>query len=102
VALIGIGADLDLTPRWRLIGNLNELWFANTTPLSVLRNQGTIDRSIGTDLSAAVQFRPLFNQNIVLNASAAVLFPGKGMKQLYDVDSGRTQYSILFNVLLTY
>jgi hypothetical protein len=102
VALIGVGADLDLTPRWRLIGNLNELWFANTAALSVLRNQGTIDKSIGTDLSAAVQFRPLFNQNIVLNASAALLFPGKGMKQLYDVDSGKPQYSILFNILLTY
>ena len=32
----------------------------------------------------------------------SVLFPGKGLKQLYDVDSGKTQYSILFNVLLTY
>ena len=38
----------------------------------------------------------------VLNASAAVLFPGKGLQQLYNVASGKTQYSILFNVLLTY
>lgn len=102
VSLIGIGADLDLTPRWRLIGNLNELWFVNTTVLSVLRNQGNIDRNIGTDLSTAIQFRPLFTQNVVLNASAAVLFPGKGLQQLYNVASGKTQYSILFNVLLTY
>jgi len=102
VALIGIGADFDVSPRWRVIGNLNEIWFANTTVLSVLRNQGNIDRSLGTDVSAALQYRPLFSQNIVLNASAAALFPGKGLKQLYDVDGGRTQYSILFNVLLTY
>ncbi|TMH02035.1 MAG: hypothetical protein E6H69_06650, partial [Betaproteobacteria bacterium] len=40
VALIGIGADFDISPRWRVIGNLNQLWFANTTVLSVLRNQG--------------------------------------------------------------
>jgi hypothetical protein len=102
VALIGVGADVDLTPRWRLIGNLNELWFANTTVLSVLRNQGNIDRNIGTDLSAAIQFRPLFTQNVVLNASAAVLFPGKGLQQLYNVEGGKTQYSILVNLLLTY
>jgi SH3 domain-containing protein len=102
VTLIGIGTDVDLTPRWRLIGNLNELWFANTTVLSVLRNQGNIDRNIGTDLSAAIQFRPLFTQNIVLNASAGVLFPGKGLQQLYDVEGAKTQYSILFNLLLTY
>jgi hypothetical protein len=102
VALIGIGADFDISPRWRVIGNLNQLWFANTTVLSVLRNQGNIDRNLGTDISAAVQYRPLFTQNIVLNASAAALVAGKGLKQLYDADSGKTQYSILFNVLLTF
>ena len=102
VALIGIGADFDISPRWRVIGNLNQLWFANTTVLSVLRNQGNIDRNLGTDISAAVQYRPLFTQNIVLNASAAALIAGKGLKQLYDADSGKTQYSILFNVLLTF
>ncbi len=103
VALIGLGADFDISPRWRAIGNINQLWFADTAVLSALRNQGNIDRSLGTDISAAVQYRPLFTQNIVLNASAAVLFPGEGLKQLYDVGSGgKTQYSILFNVLLTY
>jgi len=102
VALIGIGADFDVSPRWRVIGNLNQLWFANTTVLSVLRNQGSIDRNLGTDVSVAVQYRPLFTQNIVLNASAAALVAGKGLRQLYDTDSGKTQYSILFNVLLTY
>lgn len=102
VALIGVGADFDVSPRWRVIGNVNQIWFANTTVLSVLRNQGNIDRNLGTDVSAAVQYRPLFTQNIVLNASAAALLPGKGLKQLYDAGSGKTQYSILFNVLLTY
>jgi hypothetical protein len=98
--LVGLGGDLDLTPRWRLIGNLNELWFANTSSLALLRNQGTIDRSIGTDLSVAIQYRPLFSQNIVLNASAATLIPGQGLKELYG--NNRTQYSILVNLLLTY
>jgi len=68
----------------------------------VLRNQGNIDRNIGTDLSVAVQYRPFFTQNIVLNASAAALFPGKGLKELYDLSSNKTQYSILVNLLLTY
>ena len=102
LALIGIGADFDVTPRVRVIGNLNQLWFANTTVLSVLRNQGEISTNLGTDVSAAIQYRPRFTQNIVLNASAAALVPGKGLKQLYDVDSNKTQYSILFNLLLTY
>jgi hypothetical protein len=102
VALVGIGADLDVTPRLRLFGNLNELWFANTSVLSVLRNQGTIDRSIGTDISAALEYRPLFSQNIVVSASAAALVPGKGLKQLYDLDNNKTQYSILVSLLLAF
>jgi len=102
LALIGIGADADITPRWRLVGNLNQLWFANTSSLSVLRNQGTISRSLGTDASVAVQYRPLFSQNVIINASAAVLVPGQGLKQLYAFEGDKTQYSILFNLLLTY
>ena len=102
LALVGIGADFDVTPQVRVIGNLNQLWFANTSSLSVLRNQGSVSTSIGTDVSVAVQYRPLFSQNIVLNASAAVLFPGAGLKQLYAFEGNKTQYSILANVLLTF
>jgi len=42
------------------------------------------------------------SQNVVLNASAAMLFPGKGLKQLFDEDRRGPQYSILVNLLLTY
>jgi hypothetical protein len=102
LVLVGIGADADVTPEVRVVGNVNQLWFANTSSLSVLRNQGTVSTSIGTDASVAVQYRPLFSQNIVLNASAAVLFPGAGLKQLYAFEGSKTQYSILFNALLTF
>ena len=102
LTLIGIGADVDITPRWRAIANVNQLWFNNTSSLSVLRNQGGIDRGLGTDVSVAVQYRPLFTQNIVLNVSAAALIPGKGFKQLYAAEGGNTPYSILANVVLTY
>jgi hypothetical protein len=98
--LLGVGTDVDLTPRWRLIGNLNQLWFMNTSSLSVQRNQGEIDKIFGTDISVAVQYRPLFSQNIVLNVSAAVLVPGQGYKQLYP--DSPTPYSILANLVLTF
>ena len=102
LTLIGIGADVDITPRWRAIANLNQLWFNNTSSLSVLRNQGDIDRTLGTDISVAIQYRPLFIQNIVLNVSAAALVPGKGFKQLYEADGANTPYSILANMVLTF
>jgi hypothetical protein len=102
LTLLGIGADVDLTPRWRLIGNLNQLWFNNTSVLSVLRNAGEIDKNLGTDISFALQYRPFFTQNIVINASAAALIPGKGFKDLYGNEGGRPPYSILANILLTF
>ncbi len=100
--LAGVGADLDLKPELRLIGNLSYLRFQDTTVLGVLRNQAPPDREIGLDLSGAVQYRPFMTQNVVFNASAAALFPGKGLKQLYDEDRRGPQYSILLNLILNY
>ena len=68
----------------------------------MLRQQGTVSREIGTDASVAVQYRPLFSQNVLINASAAVLFPGQGLKDLYSLDGNKTQYSVLVNLLLTF
>ena len=100
--LVGVGADADLMPQLRLIGNLSYLRFQDTTVLGVLRNQAPPAREIGWDLSAAVQYRPFMTQNLVLNASVAALLPGKGLRQLYDEDRRGPQYSFLVNLLLNY
>ncbi len=97
--LLGLGTDLDLSPQLRLSGNANELWFADTTTVEVVRNQGGIDEHLGLDLSLALTWRPLAIQNIVLRLSAAALIPGKGYEQLYGDE---TAYSILGNLVLTY
>jgi hypothetical protein len=100
--LLGVGADFDLTPQVRAIGNLSYLRFATTEVLGVLRNQAPPDKEIGVDISAAIQWRPFMTQNIVLNASAAALLPGKGLKQLYDEGQRGPQYSVLVNLLATF
>src|SRR5206468_2984361 len=64
--LAGAGADLDLTPQVRAIGNVSYLRFAQTEVLGVLRNQAPPSREIGWDVSAAVQWRPFMSQNIVV------------------------------------
>ncbi len=102
LTLLGIGADADIAPEVRVIGNLSHLSFVDTTVLGVLRNQAPPSKEIGWDASAAVQWRPLMSQNIVLNASAAVLLPGKGLKQLYDEGQRGPQYSILVNLVATF
>jgi len=68
----------------------------------VAGNRGTIAGAAGTDAVFAVEYRPFMSQTIVLNASAAALFPGAGFKQLFDEDRRGPQYSVLINLLLTY
>ena len=100
--LLGVGADFDITPRMRIISNVNYLEFDNMSSLAVLRNQRFSSTRIGTDVSVGVQYRPYFTQNVVLNASIGALFPGKGLKELYGDSVDSTQYSGLINLLLTF
>ena len=101
--LLGAGADFDLTPEFRLSTNANHLWFGNTATLQVLRNEGSIGRDIGWDISAATIWRPKATQNIVLRLSAAALLPGEGFKDLFtNSDRNRNYYSVLANLIVSY
>ena len=102
LVLIGMGADVDVLPQLRLIGNVSHLSFVDTEVLGVLRNQSPPPRDIGWDVSAALQWRPFMSQNIVVNASAAALLPGKGLKALYDEGQRGPQYSVLFNLVAAF
>jgi hypothetical protein len=101
--LLGMGADFDLTPQFRLSANANHLWFEDTATLQALRNEGSIPKEIGFDLSAAAIWRPKANQNLVFRLSAATLLAGDGFQDLFDSRGGGQEFvSILGNVVLTY
>ncbi|WP_017664222.1 hypothetical protein [Porphyrobacter sp. AAP82] len=101
--LVGAGADFDLTPEFRLTANANHLWFENTSVLEVLRNEGSIPKEIGFDLSASAIWRPHANQNLVFRLSAATLLAGDGFRDLFTSRGGGKEFvSILANVVLTY
>lgn len=101
--LIGVGGDFDLRPSLRVSANANHLWFANTAVLQVLRNEGSIPRDIGWDLSTSAVWRPWTNQNVVARLSAAALLPGSGFRDLFDNSQRhRHYYSVLANVILAY
>jgi hypothetical protein len=102
LTLFGFGADADISPEIRLLANISKLNFVNTSVLGVLRNQSPPSKDLGVDVSIGAQYRPFMSQNVVFNASAAALLPGKGLKQLYEEDKRGPQYSILLNLLLTY
>ena len=101
--LLGAGADFDILPQLRLSTNVNHLWFANTSILQALRNEGSIPKDIGWDVSAALIYRPKFTQNLVFRASGAVLRPGPGFRDLFaNSDRDKRYVSILLNAILSY
>ncbi|MBV9553857.1 MAG: hypothetical protein JO032_13830, partial [Alphaproteobacteria bacterium] len=109
VMLGGIGGDFDILPELRLSTNFNYLRFTNTAPLEFLRHVPSLPNSIGGDISAALTYRPLFTQNIVLRLSGAMLIPGGGTKALFNTNggaelfsSGGLLYSVLADVIFTY
>ena len=102
-ALLGVGADLDVTPPLRVSLNANHLAFVTAEPLQSLRMQAGVERSIGWDVSTALTYRPNFIQNWVFRASAAVLAPSRGFKRLFaDRERSKGYQSVLFNAVLTF
>ena len=100
VGLLGLGADLDLTPQIRVSLNANQLFFADTAVLEAARNQGDIHRRIGADLSLSITYRPFTSQNVVLRLNGSMLVPQQGYKDLYGSDD--TPYSVFANLILAY
>ncbi|HEX4177076.1 MAG TPA: hypothetical protein VHY57_01515 [Rhizomicrobium sp.] len=101
--LLGAGADFDVLPELRVSSSLNHLWFADTTIVEALRQQGNISQDLGWDASMALTWRPFLTQNIVLRASGAVLSPGAGFNDLFTTNTHDGQYySVLLNAIATF
>jgi len=97
--LAGIGVDMDVLPTLRASFNFNSVYFAETEVLEAARNQADIDKHIGYDVSAALIWRPMMTQNVVVRASYATLLAGDGFDSLFpDEDPGY----FLMNVIFTY
>ena len=82
--LLGAGADFDLTPAVRLSANANHLWFHQHRSAAGAAQAGHDPRatSAGTCRRRRSGGRASI-QNVVFRASAAVLQPGKGFRDLF-------------------
>ena len=99
--LLGIGADFDITPEFRIFGNVSNLRFVDTTVLGYLLSETPPSNQLGVDTSIGFHWRPWLHQNVIFNGSVAALIPGTGLKQMYGTSQG-TLYSIVFNAVLTF
>ncbi len=84
IYIFNAGADFNITTNLRGFSNFNYLRFAQTEPLQILLFQSNIRHSIGEDLGFGVKYRPKLNENIVVTAGEATLFPGAGLDNLYN------------------
>jgi len=101
--LLGAGGDFDVLPELRVSANVNHFWFADTTIVQALRQEGSIPNDLGWDTSLALTYRPWLTQNIVFRASGAVLSPGAGFGDLFTNSSHDGQYySVLLNAIATF
>jgi len=102
--LVNLGLDADITPKFRLINNLNFLWFDQTEVLETFVFQPDIDSFIGVDLSVGAEYRPILHNNIIIVGGFAALFPGQGFKDLYNPlrATADTMVQAFVDVALTY
>jgi hypothetical protein len=100
VQIASAGLDVDVTPRLKAIFTGNYIRLDAAQPVEAILFQGNIHKTLGTDLSAGLRYRPMLNQNIVIVGGTAVLLPGRGFKDIYE--KSRPLYHVFTNVILTF
>lgn len=97
--LYNAGVDFDVTPKLKVFTNVSYLQFEDPEALRLILNDNGIEKSIGWDLSIGFQYRPLLNNNMIINGGIAALVPGEGFKQLYTSEtlySGFIAFTVAF------
>ena len=97
--LYNVGADFDLTQKFKLITNLSYLQFDAVETLNVLRHDGSFNRDIGFDLSVGGIYRPFLNNNVQIRVGASTLLPRDGFEDLFG---DKTLYAVFTNLILEY
>jgi hypothetical protein len=112
VLIVGLGTDLDVTPKLKAFGNLNYVQFAETAPVKYALQTDKARADLGVDASVGMKFRPFLTENVIVSAGVGFFFPGGGYKDLYRQNTTRTPGfdsperagktdSYLYNALLT-
>ena len=97
--LYNVGMDIELLPELKLINNATFLEFDQTAVLQSQRQDGSMGREIGVDLSSGLLYRPFLNNNIQFRAGVGVFLPAHGYDNLFG---DRLNYDAFTNVILQY
>lgn len=99
IFIMNWGVDAKLTPKTFLTTNLNYFEFVQTSALQKVFGAG-VEHSIGWEIGAAIQHRPLLSENIILTGSFSTLFPQNGLEQI--TGTGDEVYTAFIAITLVY
>jgi hypothetical protein len=75
---------MDITPKLKMVNNVNFEWFDATNVLEQYLFAAHIHRGIGADLSSGFVYRPLVSDNVIIVAGTTLLLPGLGFRDVYS------------------
>jgi hypothetical protein len=82
--LFNIGQDMDITPKFKIVNNMNFVQFAQTNVLEQFLFAAHIHHTIGIEPSTGFEYRPFLNDAVVLVSGVAALLPGMGFRDIYS------------------
>ena len=84
VLILGLGTEMDVTPKLRTFMNANYIRFMETDPIKTALLTDQVAHEVGWDLSLGFQYRPLLTDNIIISAGLGALIPGAGYRDIYQ------------------
>ncbi|MEO6786668.1 MAG: hypothetical protein ABI318_11090 [Chthoniobacteraceae bacterium] len=81
--IVGIGADMDVTPKLKAFTNVNYIWLAEPASIQVALQTDRVRNDLGLDASFGFKYRPFLTDNIVISAGMGFFFPGGAYRDMY-------------------
>ncbi len=102
--LYNAGLEADIRPRVRFVANWNYLRFDHTEPISAMLGLGSISPKIGLDNGFGFRFRPLLNDNFLIDTGYSFLLADEGIRQIYGgtQQAGAVMHSVFIRVRIVY
>jgi hypothetical protein len=83
VLIVGIGSDIDVTPKLKAFANVNHIWLNETKPIELALQTNKVRTELGLDCSVGFKYRPLLTDNIIISAGIGVFLPGAAYRDIY-------------------
>ncbi len=85
--ILGVGTDIDVTPKLKAFLNVNYIWLAEPEAVKVALQTDRLRNDLGLDASFGFKYRPLLTDNIVISIGMGFFVPGGGYRDIYRANT---------------